>query len=378
MKKKIPITIFRLPFFAFIKKEFYHIWRDKRTMFILLGMPVVQIVIFGFALTNEVKNAKIAVLDNSKDVATASLISEMNASRYFDLEKNLVTFKEVDEEFKKGRIKLAVIFPPHFNEDLQHFNKAQVQLIADASDPNVANTLGNYASAIIMDYQNRITGNRKLPYTIETEMRMLYNPQLKGAFNFVPGVMAMVLLLVCTMMTAITIVKEKEMGTMEIMLVSPMRPQIIVLAKAVPYLLLSMVNITTILLLSVFVLEVPINGSIILLSLESVLFTLVSLSLGLLISAGSASQQNAMFISLVALFLPTIMLSGFMFPVENMPLPLRLVSNLVPAKWYYIIVRSVMIKGLGIGSIWKETLVLGGMMVFFLTMAIKKFKIRLA
>jgi len=365
-------------FFSFVKKEFFHIWRDKRTMFILLGMPVVQIVIFGFALTNEVKNSKIAILDFSKDEATASLTSQLDASRYFDLEKNLVTYNQVEEEFKKGKIKLAVVFPQHFSEDLQHLNKAQVHLIADASDPNVANTLTNYASAIIMDYQGRITGNRKLPYTISTEMRMLYNPQLKGAFNFVPGVMAMVLLLVCTMMTAITIVKEKEMGTMEIMLVSPMRPQLVVLAKAVPYLLLSIVNITTILLLSVFVLEVPINGSIPLLMAESILFTLVSLSLGLLISAGAASQQTAMFISLVALFLPTIMLSGFMFPVENMPLPLRVVSNIVPAKWYYSIVKSVMIKGLGIQAIWKETLILGGMMVFFLTMAIRKFKIRLA
>ncbi len=347
-------------------------------MFILLGMPVVQILIFGFALTNEVKNSKMAVLDNSKDESTTSLISQLDASRYFDLEKNLVSYKQVEEEFKKGKIKLAVIFPQHFSEDLQHFNKAQVQLIADASDPNVATTLTNYASAIIMDYQSRITSNRKLPYTIHTEIQMLYNPQLKGAFNFVPGVMAMVLLLVCTMMTAITIVKEKEMGTMEIMLVSPMRPQLVVIAKAVPYLLLSIVNISTILLLSVFVLELPINGSLVLLMLESILFTLVSLSLGLLISTGAASQQTAMFISLVALFLPTIMLSGFMFPVENMPLPLRIISNIVPAKWYYSIVKSVMIKGVGLQAIWKETLILGGMMVFFLTMAIKKFKIRLA
>jgi ABC-2 type transport system permease protein len=365
-------------FLAFVKKEFFHIWRDKRTMFILLGMPVVQIIIFGFALTNEVKNAKIAVLDNSKDAATVSLIAEFSASRYFDLEANLSDYKQVETAFKKGAIKMAIIFPQHFNEDLQHFNKAQVQLIADASDPNVANTLTSYASAIIIDFQNRITNNRKLPYTINTEMRMLYNPQLKGAFNFVPGVMAMVLLLVCTMMTAITIVKEKEMGTMEIMLVSPMRPQIVVLAKAVPYLLLSIINIITILLLSVYVLEVPVNGSILLLMAESILFILVSLSLGLLISAAVDSQQTAMFISLIALFLPTIMLSGFMFPIENMPLPLRTVSNIVPAKWYYIIVKSVMIKGLGLQAIWKETLILTGMLFFLLTMAIKKFKIRLA
>lgn len=365
-------------FISFVKKEFHHIFRDRRTMFILLGMPVVQIIIFGFALTNEVKNARIAVLDPSADADSRSLVAELDASRYFDVEKHLKHFSEVEEEFRQGRIKLAVIFPPRFAEDLQHLNKAQVQLIADAADPNTASQLTQYATSVIMDYQDRITDNRKLPYTIKTDIRMLYNPQLKGAFNFVPGVMAMVLLLVCTMMTAITIVREKETGTMEILLVSPVRPLLVIIAKAVPYLLLSTVNIISILLLSVFVLEVPINGSIGLLMSVSILFILVSLALGLLISTAADTQQTAMFLSLVALFLPTIMLSGFMFPVENMPLPLRTVSNIVPAKWYYSIVKSVMIKGLGISSIWKELAVLNGMLLFFLGLAIRKFKIRLA
>jgi ABC-2 type transport system permease protein len=364
-------------FFSFVRKEFYHIFRDKRTMFILLGMPIAQIVIFGFALTNEVKNATIAVFDQSKDAATSSLIEELSASQYFDIGKYPTSYKEIEREFKTGSIKLAVVLPAHFNEDLQHYNKAQVQLIADASDPNVANTLTNYATAIVTDFQKRITNDRKLPYTINAEMKMLYNPELKGAYNFVPGVMAMVLLLVCTMMTAITIVKEKEMGTLEVMLVSPMKPLMIVIAKAVPYMMLSVINIASILLLSVFVLGVPINGNLALLAFESILFTLVCLSLGLLISSGAESQQIAMFISLVALFLPTVMLSGFMFPVENMPLALRVISNIVPAKWYYTIVRSVMIKGTGLTTIWKETLILAGMMLFFLGMAITSFKIRL-
>ena len=365
-------------FSAFVKKEFYHIFRDKRTLFILLGMPIMQIIIFGFALTNEVKNSRIAILDNSRDAATASLITQIESSRYFDIEKNIYSYHDIDRAFRQGKIRLAVVFPQHFSEDLQHFNKAQVQLVADASDPNVASTLTNYASAIVMDYQKRITNDRKLPYTINTEMRMMYNPQLKGAYNFVPGVMAMVLMLVCTLMTAITVVREKEMGTMEVMLVSPIRPLKIIVAKAVPYLLLSIVNITSILLLSVFVLDVPINGSLLLLSFESILFTLTCLAFGLLISASTGSQQVAMFISLTGMFLPTIMLSGFMFPIENMPLPLRVISNIVPAKWYYLIVKDVMIKGVGFESIWKETLILAGMMLFLLAMAIKKFKIRLA
>lgn len=365
-------------FGSFVKKEFYHIVRDKRTLFILLGMPIMQIIIFGFALTNEVKNSKIAILDNAQDVASAAIRSQLEASRYFDIAADLHSYADIDAAFKKGLIKLAVVFPQQFNTDLLHFNTAQIQLVADASDPNVATTLTNYATAVIMDYQDRVTGGRKLPYTINTEMRMLYNPQLKGAYSFVPGVMAMVLMLVCTMMTAITVVREKEAGTMEIMLVSPVRPMKIVIAKAVPYLLLSMINITSILLLSVFVLDVPINGSLLLLIAESILFILTSLALGLLISASTASQQTAMFISLVGLFLPTVMLSGFMFPIENMPLPLRILAHAVPSKWYYDIVKAVMIKGLGITAIWKETLILAGMTIFLLALAIKKFKIRLA
>jgi ABC-2 type transport system permease protein len=229
-----------------------------------------------------------------------------------------------------------------------------------------------------MDYQDRITNNRQLPYTIHTEMRMLYNPQLKGAYSFVPGVMAMVLMLVCTLMTAITIVREKEMGTMEVMLVSPMQPLKIIMAKAVPYLLLSMVNIGSILVLSVFVLDVPIHGNLFLLLFESVLFTLTCLAFGLFISTKTDSQQTAMFIALTGMFLPTIMLSGFMFPIENMPLPLRIISNVVPAKWFYFIVKEVMIKGVGLSAIWKETLILTGMLVFLMALSIKNFKIRLA
>ncbi|HQV06495.1 MAG TPA: ABC transporter permease [Chitinophagaceae bacterium] len=365
-------------FFAFIKKEFYHIFRDKRTMFILLGMPIVQIIIFGFALTNEVKNAKIGVLNFAKDAASTSLITEIQASRYFDIAQTLSSQKEIEPVFQKGNVKLVIVLPANFNAELTHLHTAKIQIIADATDPNIANQLTNYASAIIRDYQQRITENQQLPYTIQTQVRMLYNPQMKGAYNFVPGVMAMVLLLVCTMMTAITIVREKELGTMEILLVSPARPFRIIVAKAIPYLLLSTINIASILLLSVFVLGVPINGSIWLLLAVSMLFILVSLSLGLLISASADTQQTAMFIALVALFLPTVMLSGFMFPVANMPVVLRVLSNVVPAKWYYNIVNAVMIKGLGVQAIWKELLILSGMLIFFLGLAIQKFKIRLA
>jgi ABC-type multidrug transport system, permease component len=364
-------------FLFFVRKEFLHVWRDSRTLFILFAMPLMQILIFGFALTNEVKNTRIGILDNSKDDATRAIIQRLSASNYFDIVTNISSNAQLQSVFQEGKIKLAVVFPPQFQEHLLHENKGDIQLIADATDPNVANTLVNYASAIIYDYQNEMPGNQNLPYTIQTEMRMLYNPQLKGSYSFVPGVMAMVLMLVCTMMTSISIVREKELGTMEVILVSPIIPIRVIIAKMVPYFILSSVNIASILLLSVFVLDVPIQGNLILLVAECLLFTICVLSLGLLISTVAASQQVAMLISLMGMFLPTIMLSGFMFPIENIPLPLQVISNLVPSKWFYYIVKNIMIKGLGFEHVWKETLILFAMVVFLMTVSIKKFKTRL-
>ena len=365
-------------FFIFVKKECLHIWRDGRTLFILIWMPIVQIVLYGFALTNEVKNSKIAIFDQSRDEATLAISNEIAASRYFNLVKNVYSYDDIEATFRQGKIRMAVIFPRGFRNDLLHTNHAQVQLIADASDPNTANTLTNYASSIINDYQQSLNNHQKLPYTINTQLRMLYNPELKGAYNFVPGVMALVLMLVCAMMTSISIVKEKEMGTMEVILVSPLRPFLIIIAKTIPYLFVSVLNIACKLLLSVYVLDVPITGNLGLLIMESILFTITSLSVGILISNSAKTQQVAMFTSMMSLFLPTLLFSGFLFPVENMPLPLQIISNIVPAKWYYIIVKAVMIKGLSFGYVWKETLILVGMTLILLLISIRKFKIRLA
>jgi ABC-2 type transport system permease protein len=365
-------------FLIFVKKEWLHIWRDKRTLFILIWMPIVQIILYGFALTNEVKNSNIAIFDQSRDVSSLAISDEIAASRYFNLVKNVYSYKDIGATFRKGKIRMAIVFPANFRYDLMHSNKAQVQLIADASDPNTANTLTNYATAIITDYQQSINQNEKLPYTINTQVRMLYNPELKGAYGFVPGVMALVLMLVCCMMTSIAIVKEKEMGTMEVILVSPLKPFRIIIAKTVPYLFVSLLNIVCILLLSVYVLGVPIVGSIWLLMLESTLFTITSLSVGILISIFAQTQQTAMFTAMMSLFLPTLLFSGFLFPIENMPIPLQVISNVVPSKWYYIIVKDIMIKGLGFGAVWQETAILVAMTAFLLGLSIYKFKIRLA
>lgn len=361
----------------FVKKEFFHLWRDKRTLLILFGMPLMQILIFGFALTNEVKNTRIGILDNSKDETTRAIIDELQASRYFDLFEVINSYAGLEPAFRAGKIKLAVIFPENFQSQLDHGNSAAVQLIGDATDPNIATTLINYASSVIMDFQAKMRGQAQYPYTINAEVRMLYNPQLKGSYNFVPGVMAMVLMLVCAMMTSISIVREREMGTMEVILVSPIVPIRVVIAKMIPYFILSGINIASILLLSVFVLDVPIQGNLALLVSECLLFTITVLTLGLLISSVAGSQQVAMLISLMGLFLPTIMLSGFMFPVENMPIALQVLSNIVPAKWFYYIVKNIMIKGLGFEHVWRETLILSGMTIFFMAVSIKNFKTRL-
>ena len=364
-------------FVTFIKKEFYHVFRDRKTLLLLFGLPVIQIILFGFALTNEIKNSKIVICDYAKDNASQRIIEKIAATSNFEIEKSILSHRQIEDAFKSGKIKLAVVFPAGFENDLLHFNKAGMQVIADASDPNTATTLTNYITTIATDYQKELSQLHPLPYQIIPQTRMLYNPELKGATNFVPGVMALVLLLVCVLMTSASIVREKEKGTMEILLVSPFNPFLVIISKAVPYFVLSIFNLVVILLLSVFLLDMPFNGSLILFFAESSLFIIAALSLGLLISNSTDSLQSAMLVSLLGMLIPTMLFTGFMFPIENMPKPLQVVSNIVPSRWYYIIVKSIMIKGLGFTAIWKETLILLGMTVFLLTVSFKKFKIRL-
>ncbi len=361
----------------FVRKEFLHVLRDPRTLLILFGMPIVQVLLFGFVLSNEIKNTQIAVLDLAHDDASRRLTTKINESKYFDTWKNLHTSGEIAPAFLSGQIKAAVIIPGDFYNQLLHNGRVQMQLITDATDINTSNLVSGYLSAIIADFQYELSSQAGASLKIIPEIRMLYNPQLLGAPNFVPGVMAMVLLLICVMMTAIAIVREKERGTMEVLLVSPFHPTWIILSKAAPYLILALIDLVAILLLSVFVLHLPIRGSLLLLFGESALFILTCLALGILISIQTSSQIVAMMISLGGLMLPTILLSGFMFPVENMPFVLQAISNIVPSKWYYIIVKEVMIKGAGFSAVWQETLVLAGMTTLLLLISVKKFKIRL-
>ncbi|MDT7830028.1 ABC transporter permease [Pricia sp. S334] len=364
-------------FIGFVQKEFYHIFRDKRSLFILFGMPIAQIMLFGFAITNEINNVDIAILDRSKDVTTQEIINKISASKYFSILQVLENGTEIAPVFEKGRVKAVLYFEKDFSKKLIAEHRAKIQIVTDATDPNMANTISNYISSIVQNYQQEQNRAIDIKYQIVPESRMIYNPELKSVYMFVPGVMTVILMLVSAMMTSISITREKEQGTMEILLVSPLKPFQVILGKVFPYIFLSIINAVVIVLLSIFVFHVPVTGSLILLGLETVLFIIVSLALGILISTIAATQQTAMMISLMGLMLPVILLSGFIFPISSMPWPLQLISHIVPAKWFIIIVKGIMLKGVGLAFLWKETLVLVGMTLFLIGLSVKKYKIRL-
>jgi ABC-2 type transport system permease protein len=362
---------------TFIRKEFLHVFRDRKTLLMLFGLPIAQIVLFGFALSTEIKNSRIAVIDYSKDAVTEQLISKISSSNYFDIQRSLQSASQLESAFKKGDIRMAVIFPANFSNDLVHTGKATIQVIADASDPNLATTITNYITRLVGDFNTQTAFSAGQPLQIVPEMQFLYNPELRGAPNFVPGVMALVLMLVCTMMTSVAIVKEKELGTMEILLVSPFKPVYIIISKLTPNLLISVVNLFIILVLSAVFLDLHVKGSIILLVFCSILFILTSLSIVLLLSINAKTQQSAMMASLMGMMLPTMLLTGFLFPIENMPLPMQWLANIVPSRWYFIIVKRVMLKGMGFTAVWKETLILAGMCLLLFAISLRRFKIRL-
>lgn len=367
-------------FRIFVKKEFLHIFRDKRTLLVLFGMPLVQVLLFGYAITNEIKDARIAIYDPSRDALTDKLTDKLLASGYFRLDDRAASMAAIRQDFKQGRIKMAVIFPPQAARKYEHDQQLTVQLIADASDPNTASTLTSYASSIIRQYMPESSYQNEPPgmFRIETEVRMLFNQELKGVYMFVPGVMTLILMLVSAMLTSIAITREKEMGMMELLLVSPVKPAVVIAGKVLPYFLLSIINAALILIVGVAVFGMPVRGNVLLLSGEMLLFVLTSLSLGIFISTKTDRQQTAMMMSMFALLMPTVLLSGFIFPLESMPWPLQWLANILPAKWFIIILKGIMLKGTGLAILWRPTAILFGMTVLFLFAGIKSFKTRLS
>ena len=349
------------PFFSFVIKETKHILRDKRTMLMLFGMPIVMMLLFGFAVTNDVRNVRIVIVMSNADNATQQVADRLAASEYFTLTKVVATPNEAEKAIHDQKADMAIVFSPDFAS-----RKSGYQLIADGADPNMAQQWTTYANAVINNTEAKAVNTK-----------LLYNPQMKSTYNFVPAIMGTLLMLVCAMMTSISIVREKEKGTMEVLLVSPTKPLMIIVAKLVPYLVLAFTILSIILLMSSFVLGVPIKGSLFWIYVVSTIYILLALSLGILVSTIAETQLVALLISAMLLMMPVIMLSGMMFPIESMPKILQYISAIVPTRYYISAMRKLMIMGTGIEEIYFEVTVLISMLVALMSLALAKFNKRL-
>ena len=348
-------------FISFVIKETRHILRDKRTMLILFGMPVVMMLIFGFAITTDVKNVRTVVVTSQMDLQTQRAVERLSQSEYFTITQTVNTPKDAELLIRNQEADMAIVFAPDFAS-----KHRGIQIIVDGADPNMAQQWTNYATNVITNMPGGVV-NAKL----------LYNPQMRSAYNFVPAILGMLLMLVCAMMTSISIVREKERGTMELLLVSPVRPLMIMIAKVVPYLVLAFAILTTILLMARYVLDVPLAGSIVWIYVISTIYIILALSLGLLISTIATTQLMALLLSAMVLLMPIVMLSGMIFPVESMPKVLQWIAALVPPRYYIQAMRKLMIMGVDISNIVREIYILSAMALFLLIVALAKFKKRL-
>lgn len=364
-------------FLIFTQKEFYHIFRDRWTMIILIILPVVMLILFGYAITTEIRNSHFVVFDPSRDAATQGIVNKLETSEYFVFDGYVHTPAEAEEIFMRGEIGMFIIFSENFYNNMLHTGNAQIRIVTDGSDPNTAHTLTLYAQNLMASYQQDIFKSMEIPYQIEPQIRLLYNPTMKGLYNTVPGVMGMLIMLVCAMMTSVSIVREKEKGNMEILLVSPMKPISIILAKVVPFFMISLMNFTTIIVIATTLMGVPVNGSWFLLIAVSLLFIFVSLAIGILISTLVSKQMIALLASAMGLMLPAVLLSGLVFPVSSMPIALQWVAQVLPVKWYIEAMRSIMIMGVGFSSVSLQFFMLSGMAVLLLVLSLRNFKIRL-
>ncbi len=360
-------------FLSFVVKETRHIIRDRRTVLILFGMPIVMMLLFGFAISNDIRNVRVALVGSWADMGTQAAVERLNASEYFTVTHTVGTPTEAERLIRAGEADMAVVFSQDYS---QHSidGTAGVQVITDAGEPNMASQQSSYLQQVHSAGEGTAMAS-------PVSLRLLYNPQMRSAYNFVPGIMGLLLLIICAMMTAVSIVREKERGTMEVLLVSPVRPLMIIVAKAVPYLVLSMLILVTILLISDFVLDVPLgqgaSGSVLWIFLVSLLYVLMSLSLGLLISVVAKTQLVAILMSAMVLLLPSVMLSGMIYPIESMPTVLQYVCQIIPAKWYISAMRKLMIMGVGFPMVAKEVAVLSAITALLLSLALKAFKNRL-
>ncbi len=363
---------------AFVRKEFLHIIRDYQTLIVLFIIPAAQILIFGYAVSTDLKEAGVALLDNARDGMSAELTGRIEASDFFHITRRLSSPVEIDALFKEGDTRAVIIFPERMEASIAREGSATVSIIADGSEPNSASLVTAYLTGIISGYNTSLTTAvmQHLP-VITPEVRMYFNPGLESHFMFIPGLITLILTMICSLMTSVTIVREKENGTMEVLLVSPLKPWQIIAGKVAPYFFLSLVNVAVILLMAWFVFGLPVRGSLLLLASVCMLYIVLSLSIGILISATVSKTQNAVFISFFVLMLPTLILSGFIFPIENMPKIYDYLSMILPPRWFVDIIRSIMIRGAGFSQIWKESAIIAGMTVVIMVISSLAFKPRL-
>jgi len=359
-----------------LRKEVYHILRDRRTLAVITLMPVIQVVIFGFAIRTDVDHVRLAIVDSSPDTATLELRGRFTATDTFRVVATLQRADDLEELFHQGVAQGAVIFKPGFADSLGRGIPANVLVVTDATEPNTGSVVQAYVLQAIQAYE-REHAARVGPVRIEPSVRMRFNPTRESSNLFVPGLMAFVLTIISSLMTAITLTREKETGTMETLLASPLRPWQIIIGKVAPYLGIGFISVIGVIIEARLVFNVPLRGSVILLLAEGLLFILVSLSLGILISARTSSQRVAMMGAMVGTMLPTMLLSGFIFPIESMPWPLQVLSNIVPARWFVVVARAIMLKGIGLAYLWRETLVLTLMATALLVLSTRSFRERL-
>ena len=363
-------------FLGFVWKETLHLLRDRQTLGILILLPVVEVLIFGFAVRTDVRDIRIAIVDPTPDVATLELRERIAASDRFTITGLARSTRDLEREFRRGTIRQALVLPHEVERRLGRGDSLQIQLLTDGSDPNTAGVMQGYATAIVQRWHREaVPAGGAL--AIDPQVRLRYNPTLESAHLFVPGLVAFVLTIISALMTAISISREKETGTMEMLLVSPIRPRAIVAGKVMPYIVLGFVSVLLVLVAARSVFGVPLRGSLALLLAESGLYILTALALGIVIATKAPNQRTAMIAALAGLMMPTLLLSGFIFPLDSLPLPLQWLSNLVPARWFLIIVRGIMLKGAGIATLWQETLILTGMTLFLLVQGSRRLAIRL-
>jgi ABC-2 type transport system permease protein len=362
---------------AFVIKEIRHILRDRQTLTILLLMPLVQVVLFGFALRSDVRDVRLAFVDASPDYATVALRNRFAATTRFRVVATSGTAAAIEPMFRRGTADLAIVFEPDFGAHLEAGGSARLLMAIDASDPNTGTTIQNYARAVIAAQEDDWATSRPA-VRIAVETRMRFNPTLESVNLFVPGLIALVLTLVSALMTAISLSREKERGTLEVLFVSPLRPWQIIVGKVLPYLGLAFANVVTALLAAWIVFRVPFRGSLVLLLAASIVYSIISLGIGVLVAARTSSQRAAMLVTLLGTMLPSTLLSGMVFPIASMPAWLSPVTNIVPARWFIVVARAIMLKGVGVTYLWRELLVMGVMMAVLLIVATRSVKPRLA